>query len=56
VGKTHDKTILDEASLDAREVNILADLGFLGMDKSMKMRYYPSKKLKIASLLSFKSL
>lgn len=49
-GKTHDKSILDDISLDAGDLYILADLGFLGMDKQYDNAILPFKKPKNGEL------
>ena len=45
-GKTHDKSILDKISIEVNDLNILADLGFLGMDKQYENAILPFKKPK----------
>lgn len=49
-GKTHDKTILDQISLDTEEIAILADLGFLGMEEDYETAITPFKKPKNGEL------
>ena len=50
VGKTHDKTILDEISINTPHLYILADLGFQGMDSNYENAILPFKKPKNGEL------
>lgn len=43
-GSTHDKTIWDEIQFDFGELNVLVDLGFLGVEKNQPNVIIPYKK------------
>ena len=45
-GSVHDKKIWDEITFDFRDLNILADLGFVGADKECLNIILPYKKTK----------
>ena len=45
-GSTHDKTIWDEITFKFRDKNLLADLGFLGIDQQNPNAILPYKKTK----------
>ena len=45
-GSTHDKSIWDEIVFDFGELNVLADLGFLGVEKEQSNVILPYKNPK----------
>ena len=45
-GSVHDKKIWDDIAFDFRDLNILADLGFVGADKEYSNIILPYKKAK----------
>lgn len=46
LGSTHDKVIWDQIDVDLKDFNLLADLGFVGIEKTNLMLFYPTKNLR----------
>lgn len=54
MGSVHDKTIYDQIHFDFKDLNLLADLGFVGIDQSHANAILPFKKPKGKELSALK--